>query len=150
MSAADVIKQWSDQLQQDGSYMLGVAAAIQTGNPILGSNSLVGFAEIAVSRRADGGLNSPESVLLFSDRQENEADDSIDQPFDVGQADSNAFVLTLDGNLEITSHTWGGTETFALSDLGNGVLGGFGINSIGNKNVPPYWTITVDQTIRQP
>jgi hypothetical protein len=147
MTAADVIKSWSDQLK-NGGRMLGLATATQAGNPTVPSAAIAAFAEFAMSYRAvDGALHDPEVVQLFSDRQEKESDDSINQPFDVDQADSSSSDLTLQGQWIIFSHTWGTTDTIELSDLGNGVLGGWD-SSIGNNAVPSFWTITLSGQVQ--
>jgi hypothetical protein len=143
VSAADVIKGWSSQLTGSGSGMHGGASAIQTGNPVRSSDVIVAYADIFVTRVADGTLSSPETILYFSDRTQIIPGESR-QPFAVNQVDGSEFQLTPSGQLVMKSETWGGTEVVTLNDLGNSVLGGWGVNSIGNNQVPPYWTITLN------
>lgn len=146
MSAADIIKSWSDQLAQDG-YMLGMATAAQAGNPGVPSETIAAFAPLALRRAGDGSIADPEVFLFFSDRTVQEQGVSIRQPFAANQVDNSEFRLTLQGQLIMKSDTWGGSETVELVDVGNGLLAGFG-NSIGNNGAPAYWAVTVDGQVR--
>jgi len=147
MTAADVIKRWSNELAGEGTTMDAIATAIQPGNPSVRSGNIAAYCIMGLRRIPDGSLSDPEVILFLSDREEREPDDSIPQPFDAHQTDSSEFILKLDGDLVTLSHTWGGGDTILLNDLGEDILGGWG-ESIGNKQVRAFWTIAVDGQVR--
>ena len=144
MSAADVIKSWSDQLGNGGDAMYGVVTAIQPGNPDLQSGNVAAYTAIALRRDTNGDLEDPEVILLFSDREGVVPGASINQPFDVRQAQNAMVELTLSGKFNIIN-PWG-TDEIDLTDAGNNVLTGWG-PSIGNKGVPSLWSITTDRQV---
>jgi hypothetical protein len=143
MSAADVIKAWSDELGPvDDSYrMYGLATAIQTGNPARASAVIVSVAEFAMARAADGNLEDPEVFQYFSDRTTRLAS-GAQQLFNADQGEGDRFTLTLDGALRIQNFNWNTDDTVELSDFGHNILGGFD-GSIGNNGVPALWTISL-------
>jgi hypothetical protein len=117
--------------------------AIQAGNPELGSGAVAAYCGFQLYQNPGGDGINADMDTLFSDRETKAANGSS-QPFDATQSELDSIILTLDGKLEMGDV--GGIQSITLNDLGNNILGGFG-QSIGNKNIPAFWTITANGKI---